>query len=43
MEPESEQDTDETEKIVCPECGSEVIVVSRCLTCLVCGWSLCSL
>ena len=28
----------------CPECNSKhIIVVGRCLTCLSCGWSLCSM
>ncbi len=29
---------------ICPECGSRhVIVAGRCLTCLECGFSRCSL
>lgn len=28
---------------ICPECGIEsVAVVSKCKTCMTCGWSLCS-
>jgi len=36
--------SEEDEKFVCPECGSEaVIVVTHCKTCVSCGWSLCSM
>lgn len=42
------EDTTESlsSEFVCPDCGSgrETILISgRCKTCLVCGWSLCSL
>jgi len=28
--------------VYCPECGARVIHESGCVTCPVCGWSLCS-
>lgn len=32
-------------KEICPECGMEdsLVQVGKCQTCLLCGWSLCSI
>jgi hypothetical protein len=45
---EKEQPEEKEDKVVdiviCPECGSpSLIPAGHCLTCLSCGWSLCSL
>ena len=39
-----ETDTSKENTVTCPECNcSEVMVSGRCVTCLQCGWSTCSL
>jgi ribosomal protein S27E len=41
-EPGSEQEQVDT-KLICNDCGSEMIVSGHCATCPNCGYSLCSM
>ena len=37
----TEETIEEVEAPKCPICGEDLIIVSRCCTCISCGWGLC--
>jgi hypothetical protein len=43
LEPVKEEETVQKSVMSCPLCkNTQLEIVSRCATCKVCGWSLCS-
>jgi predicted RNA-binding Zn-ribbon protein involved in translation (DUF1610 family) len=41
--PQADEEMPQKSVMTCPSCGNTAIeIVSRCATCRICGWSVCS-